>query len=380
MPDANLSDRAPPTIDELVRGDLLELLFRQSWVAVGGGFATAALLASLLWSSASHGLILGWLALQALFIALRIALFSAWARAPLVERVPERWERRYWITLLLSIGCWGLGALLIVPADSLLHQAFTLLILVGMAGGAVSMYSAHRGIALAAVGLMLAPFTLWLLVQGSVVHIGLALAAMLFQFSAVLSTRELSGALERSFRLGHEMKAARDLVAEAVRTDELTGVRSRRAFLERAEQLVHYCQRNRRGLCALVLDLDHFKQVNDTHGHQAGDKVLRELGALLQATFRKADACGRMGGEEFAALLVDTTPETALQVAESLRAGIAELVIDVGDAKFLSVTASIGVAIASAEPYDLETLLHQADAAMYSAKAAGRNRVCSFDK
>jgi predicted signal transduction protein with EAL and GGDEF domain len=295
MADSTLAYRAPASIDELVRTDLLHCFFGSRYVAVAGGFAVLALLCSLLWEVTSHALIIGWFVLVTLCTALRVALFSAWLRAPVSERLPDRWEGPYWITLVLSASAYGLGAVAVIPADSLLHQVLTLFVLIGMAGGAVSMYAAYRGMTLAAILLMMGPITLWLLAQGTAIHVALAMAVLLFLVATMRSTREMSSALERSFRLGHEMKAARDLVAEAVRTDELTGVSSRRAFLERAEQLVHYCQRNNRALCALVLDLDHFK-LGQRHARAPGRRSCAARGRRLAAEDAAQVRCVRAHG------------------------------------------------------------------------------------
>lgn len=123
----------------------------------------------------------------------------------------------------------------------------------------------------------------------------------------------------------HEMEHAHSIASYAAQTDELTGLKNRRAFFEHAQQLYSYCKRNQRPLCALVLDIDHFKQINDTHGHQAGDEVLRQIGAVIRASFRESDVYGRLGGEEFAVLLADTTLEAALRIAEQLGKSIAEM-------------------------------------------------------
>jgi diguanylate cyclase (GGDEF)-like protein len=158
------------------------------------------------------------------------------------------------------------------------------------------------------------------------------------------------------------------------RTDQLSGLNNRRAFFELGER---FCRRARTGqpLAVLMFDVDHFKQINDSHGHAAGDALLRALGQLLPPLLRPADVLGRMGGEEFAVLLPDTRAEQALTIAERLRAGIEQLSID-WQGSPLGCTASFGMAVHAHEGICLDTLLNEADQALLKAKRSGRNCIC----
>ena len=166
-------------------------------------------------------------------------------------------------------------------------------------------------------------------------------------------------------------------------TDTLTAINNRRFFDQRLQEEIEVAQRNSAPLSCMLLDVDHFKKVNDTYGHQVGDQVLREVAALVRAQLRGSDVLSRYGGEEFAALLSKTPAETAEEVAERVRNGVAENVFHLPGGESFSVTISIGVAtcIPSAAtgrtPSAGESLVGQADRCMYSAKEAGRNRVVS---
>jgi diguanylate cyclase (GGDEF)-like protein len=160
-------------------------------------------------------------------------------------------------------------------------------------------------------------------------------------------------------------------VQELATTDQLTGVATRRHFWDLAEQQCAAAQRHGRPLAAVMLDLDHFKVINDTHGHATGDAVLRELSARLRSLVRESDILGRYGGEEFALLLPETEDASAL--AERLRATVADAAVP-ADHEWLHVTVSLGVSYLQPDD-DLNSLLGRADAALYRAKAAGRNRV-----
>ncbi len=160
-------------------------------------------------------------------------------------------------------------------------------------------------------------------------------------------------------------------------TDVLTGAFNRRHLMERLTEELARASRYGRGLACIMFDLDHFKRVNDTHGHAAGDEVLRTVGAAVGKMLRASDFLGRYGGEEFVVVLPETDLSAATLTAEKLRSEIENLLIAVGEAKASRVPACLGVAYfeAASGVADAMTLVQQADAAMYRAKEAGRNRV-----
>jgi diguanylate cyclase (GGDEF)-like protein len=166
----------------------------------------------------------------------------------------------------------------------------------------------------------------------------------------------------------------RNLAVAEIRaaTDGLTGLPNKRAVTDALKRTFAQATRTKAPLALLLLDLDHFKQVNDQHGHAAGDQVLASVGAALRSVLRDRDFAGRNGGEEFAVLLPDTDIGTALEIAERVRATIAEVTLPGTD---VPVTVSIGVAGFPDHASTLERLERLADAALYVAKRQGRNRV-----
>ena len=157
-------------------------------------------------------------------------------------------------------------------------------------------------------------------------------------------------------------------------TDALTGASNRHQFFQLARLELQRFLRYEHPLSAIMLDIDYFKNINDTHGHQAGDVVLRLLSALAQKTLRESDIFGRLGGEEFAALLPETGIVSAMQVAERLREKLSELVVREKD-EDIRFTVSIGVTAANKHDKAIEDVLNRADEALYKAKRSGRNRV-----
>jgi GGDEF domain-containing protein len=191
-------------------------------------------------------------------------------------------------------------------------------------------------------------------------------------------------------------------VAALATTDELTGVHNRRNLMELGNREVKRSRRYERPLAILMLDVDHFKQVNDTWGHAAGDVVLRGIAQHCVDQLRDTDALGRyglkdededvgniiarFGGEEFAILLPETNLDQAVLVAERIRSSVERMLFKVPgasgqpEAALLQVTVSIGASVLQTEMDSMLDLLNQADKALYDAKAMGRNRVCMHVK
>jgi diguanylate cyclase (GGDEF)-like protein len=157
-------------------------------------------------------------------------------------------------------------------------------------------------------------------------------------------------------------------------TDPLTGLQNRRSLFELGRVEFARAQRMKRSFCCMMLDLDHFKHINDEYGHLIGDQVLQEFAKRCEHSVREVDLVGRYGGEEIMILLPETDRETSMQVAERLRTTIASRPIQVFG-KEVSVTVSIGLATQDENTNDLETLIARADQALYIAKHKGRNRV-----
>ncbi|HEX8786257.1 MAG TPA: DUF484 family protein [Telluria sp.] len=164
-------------------------------------------------------------------------------------------------------------------------------------------------------------------------------------------------------------------------TDALTGIYNRRYMDRRLVEEVARARRQDYPLSCMYIDIDHFKQVNDSHGHQAGDDVLREVAARVKAELRMSDALGRFGGEEFVALLIDADLDSASMVAQRIRAAIAGQPFLLPDGEMLALSVSIGVATLGdfEREHAIEGVAQQlvalADQALYEAKQAGRNRV-----
>ncbi len=176
----------------------------------------------------------------------------------------------------------------------------------------------------------------------------------------------------------HQYSQARHLHHELASTkeinilDPLTGALNRRGCQKKFESLVGYHASNDEGICLVMLDIDHFKKVNDTYGHDIGDEVLVEISQLLKESIRKADTLVRFGGEEFILLLSNCSLQGGIEKAEGIRQEIEESVVS---SRRLHVTSSFGV-VEYFPGYSLDYMIQQADTLLYKAKSEGRNRVC----
>jgi len=179
----------------------------------------------------------------------------------------------------------------------------------------------------------------------------------------------------RRHRYAMELReSVNNTMAMAV-TDQLTGLYNRRYFERHLNVLLGKAQEQERDLALMILDIDHFKAVNDSYGHDIGDAVLREFSARLRRNIRGVDLACRFGGEEFVVLMPDTDFSQADSVAERVRQSIAEKMFDVGAPRPLSVTVSVGVSLNESLADTPESLIKRADVALYRAKREGRNRV-----
>jgi diguanylate cyclase (GGDEF)-like protein len=206
--------------------------------------------------------------------------------------------------------------------------------------------------------------------SSEVIHLSTSLRSLLLRIGFVerLTQEAEAKAAEEAKKFEHDIASLRKLAE----TDPLTNLLNRRAFMDAAADAMRYYQRYGRAIATLVVDIDHFKRVNDVHGHAAGDAVIRRIGELIAQTLRETDKVARFGGEEFVVLLREVGEHDAHELAERIRLVIAESRIPF-DGKELSVTVSIGCAAITAHDRDIEELIERADRALYAAKGSGRN-------
>jgi diguanylate cyclase (GGDEF)-like protein len=156
-------------------------------------------------------------------------------------------------------------------------------------------------------------------------------------------------------------------------TDYLTGLMNRRAFLAIADDTIEFCRRYKRSMATLMIDIDHFKKINDTYGHPAGDDAIKQIAEVIGQSIRTTDKAARFGGEEFVVLLREIDEPTALLLAERIRRSIEDSIIRHG-AVTIPVTVSVGLALFFESDRDVQDIIERADQGLYAAKKTGRNR------
>ena len=184
--------------------------------------------------------------------------------------------------------------------------------------------------------------------------------------------------LERSLRYAAKLADTLEAMRQLATRDELTGLLNRREFDRILQEEEHRATRFGHGLALVMVDVDHFKSINDTHGHPAGDALLREVARRLNTCVRSVDRVARVGGEEFGLILVQSDHDAALQVARRVCAAVSTEPVRVNETLAISVTVSAGVAALPNDASTITTLIAAADKALYAAKSEGRDRVVSF--
>ncbi|MDR2296237.1 MAG: GGDEF domain-containing protein [Clostridiales Family XIII bacterium] len=190
---------------------------------------------------------------------------------------------------------------------------------------------------------------------------------------------EFLGEFSDSFNeMTAKLEKSTEALIQLANVDFLTQLPNRRTAMRSLEQIHALFKRHGRPYCVAMFDIDHFKSVNDTYGHDAGDRVLQDMSAVMRGLFRETDVFARFGGEEFIAVLPETDIRGALTLAEKIRAALAATPIELPSGTILYKTVSIGVAEALPDDSDFSKVVTRSDKALYEAKEGGRNRICMF--
>lgn len=343
----------------------------------GGPFYAAAwLLVGIYGQSFSRAPVASWGLLLA-FIGL-----AAWRflHRPLREGATAaaitQWLGVHWGIVLVTTALWG-ASFFWATIDPAFGSAriTSLLFTLGLATAIAHAFSMRRGFAFASIGLLCVPglFLLW----SNPADRANGLMMAIYLVYVVASLLRAYAEYQQRLDLDQELRSQRDLFSTQSRIDPLTDLANRRQFADVLGAAAADAARSKRPLTLLLLDIDHFKQINDTYGHAVGDACLMAIGRRLKTSFcDEGDLAARVGGEEFGVILAGQDLAAASQRAERFRASLAEHPVAL-EGLVLTLTASIGIAqMDPATQAGVDDLYHAADSAVYQAKAAGRNRVC----
>ncbi len=360
--------------------DVQRIAFRQCVTSMRRAILTAplgwALAAWLCWELKATHLLPGWLALVATGWVLSLLLLAFVRRhgADVTRHGPA-------VTAAAVIDglCWGSMTLCLMGTDVILN--------VGVGAMLCGVVAVNAPVYITRIRLFFyQSIAMWLLVLVSALRdpmppmahgaaLGLAvLLTLLYFYLHGFSARVVDGIRLQlaNAALATQLQQALDAMERQAGTDALTGLPNRRSLDTALAAQCALARREGRPCAVLMLDLDHFKAINDTHGHAVGDAVLRAFGRRLQSQLRRSDLCARYGGEEFVVLLAGTPFEPAEEVGERLRASVSAAPLVPG----VTATVSVGTASYRADD-DMTSLLARADTALYEAKRSGRNRVVS---
>lgn len=362
--------QAPPRLLQELRETLQRL-------RLGGPFYvllwTLAGVAASLWQRSP----MAFIAISLCFIGLTVVRFRVRALPEDSGEEAVRGRLDYiWLLLLVNAALWGAASawlLMVAPEES--ARTVAAISSYAFATAFAHNFPMRLRHAFAAVLLLYLPTLAAMILSGARFEL-IGVSALYLLYVSLALRRSHAEYLQR-LDLEDELRQQRDLFQQQSRRDGLTGLANRRRFSSALEEWSAQARTQGAPLSLLILDLDHFKAINDQHGHARGDACLRAFADRLQVAFAaESELVARLGGEEFGVLLRRTSLQQAFARAEAFRAGLAADPLDTGEGIGLALRVSIGVA--AFEPalhHDADALYHAADTALYEAKASGRNAV-----
>ncbi|RKT43857.1 GGDEF domain-containing protein [Thiocapsa rosea] len=371
--------------EEDILSALTEQAYRQLPIALVVSLVNALLLTGVLWGGIEKATLLIWLACLVSVTAFRFRTLRAFSDPQRRIRVDDAVWRRVFVAGACAAGfVWGGAGLFLFHPSSLAHQVFLAFVLGGMVAGGVPLLSPlNRAYPCFAIPIVL-PMTLSMVLVGDRVHWIMGMMILIFGIAMLSSSarvrRLFQDATDMRLKLASSI-AEGSALQEMLRIDELTRIGNRRFF---EEQLGNEWRRGDRAhatLAVISADIDHFKAYNDRYGHPAGDRCLFGVAqAMAAALQRPGDAAARIGGEEFAFVLPQTSLLGAEQVAERIREAVWDLNIPHAASPIAErVTVSLGVASSDHASVASEAdLIRASDAALYEAKRRGRNQVATI--
>jgi diguanylate cyclase (GGDEF)-like protein len=351
----------------------LRLTFANLPVALTLSFFASFFLVFVLRHVQSTAYLVAWILVAALISVMRHLQARQFKVLQDHEIDVDFWRLRVDVGTAVSGVWWGFGAILLFPED-LPHQVYVAFIMAGVGAAAMTSYAAMRRTYFLFVLPSVVPLMARIAWEGAEVHLSMAILVGMFLIVVVRSAINTENMITTVLELrSANVELTRALHHEATH-DALVDLVNYREFHTRLQHVAAMSAQEKQPYALLFVDLDHFKQINDTAGHAAGDEALRLVGALLKDQLRSADTAARMGGDEFALLLPGCPRDRAEQVANNILSGVQKLEVR-WEGKTFHVGASIGVAYTNAGEYDTAAVLRAADSACYTAKRSGRNRI-----
>lgn len=352
----------------------LRLVNRTLPVTLFVSIATASLLAALLRNAVPITHLVIWFVFGALVQGMRYLHHRKFMSLADADIDPGLWTTRLKIGTGLSGLFWGSAGAGLFPSGDLPHQVIITFALAGLSAGAMTSYAAIRRCYFLFVLPTILPIAVRMIMEGTEIHYTMAALTILFLGVIVRAAVETDRMINNVLTVRAEnVELTRALRYQATH-DPLVDLVNHREFTARLTTVARQAQQYRDPYALLFVDLDRFKEVNDTAGHAAGDEALRQIGQILKSCIRTHDTAARMGGDEFAVLLPACNRDRAIAIATRTHTAIAQFTFESGGRE-LRVGASIGVAYTDAGEHGADAMLRAADSACYAAKNNGRGRI-----
>jgi diguanylate cyclase (GGDEF)-like protein len=370
-----LAAKTASEAESIIRDRYTQIMYRQMLPGMWGSVAMAMLLCWVLWDVTNHITLFMWLGVVASLSTVRTMIVFSYRQRELSQSDLLIWERLIFWPHCMSGLVWGVGCLAIMPANDVDKQVIVYSYLVGLSCGSAGLYAGQIFLKALTLISFLLPMTAWFFLFGDSSQMTLAIGTSMLAIFMIKGMRSQSQLLKDTLRLAGDLETARAAAEKMARTDALTGLNNRRAFSELGTALLAQAQRQSFLVSAVMLDIDHFKRINDKYGHEVGDKALQHVATIVQNNIRNSDVCGRIGGEEFAILLPWSDLSESIAVSEKIRHVISASPLHIDNFQ-IDMTGSFGV---SSGANQMDILLRIADSALYEAKTKGRNQVVGKD-
>ncbi len=381
----------PRAIEAEVAAATTRLLYR-SPVAMVINLINAPIVAVVLHGAYPGWALVLWVGLVYAVVGARLVNWRVYHRRPSPPAAARAWARRFALGAAASGVLWGLAGACALTEPPSYYVVFIAFVIGGMAAGAIAQHSVYLPALLGFLIPAVLPLAAVFLAEGTPIAFAMGTMAAVFALALALFGRDLNRSLVRNFRLqaearflaaGLAQEIARRETAERelshlARHDALTGLPNRATFFERLRLEIGRAKRGETRFAVHYVDLDHFKAVNDTFGHNVGDQLLRTIAAQLKQNVRQVDLVARLGGDEFAIVQAGiSVPAQAETLAAKLIARLqGPFSIDGND---IGIAASIGIALYEPDIEAADVIVERADLAMYAAKSAGRRRYRFYD-
>lgn len=367
-----------------IKHELLQQLSASNGFTIINSTMLACILAYVLRNLIPFNIITIWLSVFVGLNIVRFILMLNHKRHPAVNSAAiDKQLLHFRVGLIASAILWGFASIFMYPANAPLHQMFLIFMLAGLSAGAVVSYAVDFISAVTFVLLILIPMVFRIFLGQGEIALAMSISIVLYIIYMIISIGKINRNLLDTISSRYDADEREKEVRQLAFYDALTNLPNRRLMLDRINHALALSARTGRGGALLFLDLDNFKTLNDTLGHDMGDLLLKQVAERLVKCVRASDTVARLGGDEFIVMLEDLSQdiaETGAQVDKIAKQIITSLNLPHQlNAHQYHSTASIGVAMFADDGSTHEELLRNADVAMYKAKRAGRNAIRYFD-